>query len=213
MPATSVDGGCEQCLADEVDQGAGRVDREQYAEDLQNRQWLFVQVLQIEQPGPEQFLGCGIVGDQVHGERGLRDPVDGSIVEGDAVEQQKHAEADHDDGQSPIAGDIYSHVVPEQRQCYGGAGIQQEKTETCANHQPDLSGGERFHAPLISRNQNEQVDETEETVLDSYHSGDEAGQSPYDQYGRGQRQMVFDAEPFADEPPDLQAWRRRCAYK
>lgn len=189
-------------MTSEINQDTDRVNREQYAENLQDRQWLFVQALQIEQLDPEQFFGCGIVGDQVHGERGLRDPVDGSIVEGDAVEQQKHAEADHDDGQLPIAGEEYSHVVSEQRQCYGGAGVQ---AETCANHQPDLSGGERFYVPLISRKQNEQVDETEETVLDSYHSGDEAGQSPYDQYGRGQRQMVFDAEPFADEPPDLQA--------
>ena len=81
--------------------------------------------------------------------------------------------------------------MPEQRQCYEGAGVE---TETCANHQPDLSGGERFHVPLISRNQNEQVDETEETVLDSCHSGDEVGQSPYDQHGRGQREVVFAAE-------------------
>ena len=98
MPATPVDGDGEQCLADEVDQGAGRVDREQYAEYLQDRQWLLVQVLQVEQPDPEQFLGGRVVGDEVHGERGLRDPVDGSIVEGDAVEQEEHAEADHDDG-------------------------------------------------------------------------------------------------------------------
>lgn len=152
VSATSVDGDGEQCLADEVDQGAYGVDRQQDAEDLQDREWLLVEVLQAEQPCPEQFLGCGIVGDQVHGERGLRYLVDGSIVEGDAAEQQEHAEADHDDGQLPIAGDIYSHVVPEQRQCYGGAGVQQEKTETCANHQPDLFGGERFHVPLISRN-------------------------------------------------------------
>ena len=67
--------------------------------------------------------------------------------------------------------------MPEQRQCYGGAGVQQEESETCANHQPDLSGGERFHVPLISRNQNEQVDESEEAVVDSHRSGDEAGQS------------------------------------
>lgn len=53
VPATPVDGDGEQCLADEVDQGAGRVDREQYAEYLQDRQWLLVQVLQVEQPGPE----------------------------------------------------------------------------------------------------------------------------------------------------------------
>lgn len=124
----------------------------------------------------------------------MRYLVDGSIVEGDAAEQQEHAEADHDDGQPPIAGDIYSHVVPEQRQCYGGAGVQQEKTEPDAGRQPDLLGGERFHIPLISRNQNEQVDETEETIINFYHSGDEAGQSPYDQHGRGQREVVFAAE-------------------
>lgn len=124
----------------------------------------------------------------------MRDPVDGSIVEGDAVEQEEHAEANHDDGQFPTAGDVYSRVVSEQRQCYGGAGVQQEKTETCANHQPDLSGGERFHVPLISRNQNEQVDESEETIINFYHSGDEAGQSPYDQHGRGQREVVFASE-------------------
>lgn len=151
MSASAVDSSCEQCLADEVDQGACGVAREQYAEDLQDRQWLLIQVLQIEQPDPEQFLGCGIVGDQVHGERGLLDPVDGSIVEGDAAEQQEHAEAHHDDGQFPIAGDGYSRVVPERRQCYGGAGVQQEKAETCANYQPDLSGGERLHMPLVGR--------------------------------------------------------------
>ena len=193
-PATPVDGDGEQCLADEVKQSACGVDRQQDAENLQNRQRLLVEVLQVEQPDPEQFFGCGVVGDQVHGERGLRDSVDGSIVESSTVKQQEHAEADYDDGQPPIAGDIYSHVVPEYRQCYGGAGVQQEKTETCANHQPDLSGGERFHVPLIGSNQNEQVDESEEAVVDSYHSGDEAGQSPYDQHGRGQLEMVFAAE-------------------
>lgn len=70
MSASAVDSGCEQCLADEVDQGACGVDRQQDAENLQNRQRLLVEVLQVEQPCPEQFLGCGIVGDQVHGERG-----------------------------------------------------------------------------------------------------------------------------------------------
>ena len=113
MSASAVDSGCEQCLADEVDQGACGVDRQQDAENLQNRQRLLVEVLQIEQPDPEQFFGCGVVGDQVHGERGLRDSVDGSIVESSTVKQQEHAEADYDDGQPPIAGDIYSHVVPE----------------------------------------------------------------------------------------------------
>lgn len=124
----------------------------------------------------------------------MRDSVDGSIVEGDAAEQQEHAEADHDDGQPPITGDVYSHVVPKQRQCYGDAGVQQEKIEPDAGRQPDLLGGERFHIPLISRNQNEQVDESEETIINFYHSGDETGQSPYDQYDRGQRKVVFAAE-------------------
>lgn len=85
--ATPVDGGGEQCLADEVKQSAYGVDRQQDAENLQNRQWLLVEVLQIEQSDPEQFLGCGVVGDEVHGERGLRDPVDDAAMEGDAVEQ------------------------------------------------------------------------------------------------------------------------------
>lgn len=87
MPATPVDGDGEQCLADEVDQGAGRVDRQQDAEDLQDREWLLVEVLQVEQPYPEQFLGGRVVGDQIHGERGLRYPVDDAAMEGDAVEQ------------------------------------------------------------------------------------------------------------------------------
>lgn len=126
----------------------------------------------------------------------MRDSVDGSIVEGDAAEQQEHAEADHDDGQPPITGDVYSHVVPKQRQCYGDAGVQQEKIEPDAGRQPDLLGGERFHIPLISRNQNEQVDESEETIINFYHSGDETGQSPYDQHGRGQREVVFASERF-----------------
>ena len=86
-PATPVDGDGEQCLADEVDQSAYGVDRQQDAENLQNRQRLLVQVLQIEQLDPEQFLGCGVVGDEVHGERGLRDSVDDAAMEGDAVEQ------------------------------------------------------------------------------------------------------------------------------
>ena len=54
--------------------------------------------MQIEQPDPEQFPGGCVVGDQIHSERGLRYPVDGSIAEGDAVEQQEHAETHHDDG-------------------------------------------------------------------------------------------------------------------
>lgn len=54
-PATPVDGDGGQCLADEAKQGAYGVDRQQDAEDLQDRQWLLVQVLQVEQPDPKQF--------------------------------------------------------------------------------------------------------------------------------------------------------------
>lgn len=116
--------------------------------------------MQVEQSCPEQFLGGRVVGDEVYGERGLCDPVDGPIVEGDAVEQEEHAEADHDDGQPPMAGDEYAHVVPQQGQRCGCGGVEKEEAEPNADHQPDLFGGERFHMPLISRNQNEQVDET-----------------------------------------------------
>lgn len=69
-----------------------------------------------------------------------------------------------------------------------------KQIEPDAGRQPDLLGGERFHIPLISRNQNEQVDESEETIINFYHSGDETGQSPYDQHGRGQREVVFASE-------------------
>ena len=194
MPTPPVDGDGEQCLADEVEQCAGCVDRQQDAEYPQDRQWLLVEVLQVEQSGPEQFLGGGVVGDEVYGERGLRDPVDDAAVEGDAVEQQEHAEAHHDDGQFPVSGDEDSHVVPQQGQRCGCGGVEKEEAESDADHQPDLLGGERLHIPLISRNQNEQVDEPEEAVADSHHSGDEAGQSPYDQHGRGQREVAFAAE-------------------
>lgn len=85
-------------MTSEINQDTDRVNREQYAEDLQDCQWLLVQVLQIEQLDPEQFLGCGVIGDEVYGERGLRDSLDEAVVEGDAVEQQEHAETHHDDG-------------------------------------------------------------------------------------------------------------------
>lgn len=84
--------------------------------------------------------------------------------------------------------------MPQQGQRCGRGGVEKEEAEPDAGHQPDLLGGERFHIPLISRNQNEQVDESEEAVVDSYHFGDEAGQSPYDQHGRGQLEVVFAAE-------------------
>lgn len=161
---------------------------------MQDRQWLLVQVLQVEQPCPEQFFGCGVVGDEVHGERGLRDPVDGTAVEGGAVEQQEHAEAHHDDGRFPTAGDEDSHVVPQQGQRCGRGGIEKEEAEPDAGHQPDLLGGERHHMPLVGGNEDEHVDEAENIVCQRLRSRNEAGQSPDDQHGRGQREVVFAAE-------------------
>ena len=46
-----------------------------------------------------------MVGDQVHGERRLSYAVDEPATEGKPVEQQKHAEAHHDDGQLERSGD------------------------------------------------------------------------------------------------------------
>lgn len=126
--------------------------------------WTSREVLQVEQPCPEQFFGCGVVGDEVHGERGLRDPVDGTAVEGGTVEQQEHAEAHHDDGQFPVSGDEDSHVVPKQRQRCRCGGVEKEEAESDTNHQPDLFGRERFHIPLIGGDKDEHVDETEKIV-------------------------------------------------
>lgn len=53
MSASAVDGDCEQCLADEVEQGADRVDRQQDAEYPQDCPRLLVEVLQVEQSDPE----------------------------------------------------------------------------------------------------------------------------------------------------------------
>ena len=50
--------------------------------------------------------------------------------------------------------------------------------------------------PLVSGDKDEQVDEAEETVADSYHSGDEAGQSPDCQHCYCQCEMVFLAKRF-----------------
>lgn len=88
MSTSPVDGDGEQCLADEIKQSADCVDRQQDAEDQQNRPRLLVEVLQVKQSYPKQFLGGGVVGDEVYGERGLRDPVDDAAVEGDAVEHE-----------------------------------------------------------------------------------------------------------------------------
>lgn len=114
-------------------------------------------------------------------------------MEGDAVEQQEHAETYHDDGQFPTAGDEDSHVVPQQGQRCGRGSIEKEKAEPDAGHQPDLLGGERFHMPFVRGNENKHVDEAENIVCQRLRSRNEAGQSPYDQHGRGQREVVFAA--------------------
>lgn len=48
MSMLPADGDSEQQLADEVDHGAGRVDCQQNAEEPQDREWLLVEVLQVE---------------------------------------------------------------------------------------------------------------------------------------------------------------------
>ena len=159
-----IDGDGEQCLADEIKQSADCVDRQQDAEDQQNRPRLLVEVLQVKQSYPKQFLGGGVVGDEVYGERGLRDPVDGAAVEGDAVEQQKHTEADHDDGQSPRSGDEDAHIMSHQRQRCGCDGVEKEESESDAGQQPYLFGGERLHIPLVRGDEDEHVDEAENVV-------------------------------------------------
>lgn len=153
-----VDGGGEQCLADEIKQGADRVNRKQDAENPQNRKRLLIQILQVEQARPKQLLGSRVVGDQIDGERGLRSPVDDAAVEGHPVEQQEHAETNHDDGQFPIPDDEDVHIMSQQCRRGGSGGVQQEEAESNADHQPNLFGRERFHIPLVGGNQYEQID-------------------------------------------------------
>ena len=157
----------------------------------------------------------------------MSDPVDDAAMEGSTVEQQEHAEAHHDDGQLPTAGDEDSPVVPQQGQRCGCGGVEKEEAEPDAGHQPDLLGGERLHMPLVRGNENEHVDEAENIVRQRLQSGDEAGQSPDCQHYRGQRQMVFAAErlqPLGEEgqqcqedgvgggvPPDACAQRREAS--
>lgn len=115
-------------------------------------------------------------------------------MEGDAVEQQEHAEAHHDDGQFPTAGDEDSHVVPQQGQRCGRGGIEKEETKPDAGYQPDLLSGEWHHMPLVGGNEDEHVDEAENIVCQRLRSRNEAGQSPDGQHGRGQREVIFAAE-------------------
>ena len=84
--------------------------------------------------------------------------------------------------------------MPQQGQRCGRGGIEKEETKPDAGHQPDLLGGERHHMPLVGGNEDEHVDEAENIVCQRLRSRNEAGQSPDDQHGRGQRKVVFAAE-------------------
>lgn len=84
--------------------------------------------------------------------------------------------------------------MPQQGQRCGRGGVEKEETKPDAGHQPDLLGGERHHMPLVGGNEDEHVDEAENIVCQRLRSRNEAGQSPYDQHGRGQREVAFAAE-------------------
>lgn len=84
--------------------------------------------------------------------------------------------------------------MPQQGQRCGRGGIEKEEAKPDAGHQPDLLGGERHHMPLVGGNENEHVDEAENIVCQRLQSGNETLQSPDDQHGRGQREVVFAAE-------------------
>ena len=84
--------------------------------------------------------------------------------------------------------------MPQQGQRCGRGGIEKEEAEPDAGHQPDLLGGERHHMLLVGGNEDEHVDEAENIVCQRLRSRNEAGQSPDDQHGRGQREVAFAAE-------------------
>ena len=84
---------------------------------------MLIQILQVEQACPKQLLGSRVVGDRIDGERGLRNPVDGTAVEGHSVEQQKHAETNHYDGQFPIPDDEDIHIMSQQCRRNGSGGV------------------------------------------------------------------------------------------
>lgn len=151
VSVSPADGDGEQCLADEAEQGADCVGHHQDAQDLQNRHRLLVEVLQVEQSSPEQFLGCDVIGDEVYGECGLRDAVDDTAMEGDAVEQRKHAEADHHHGELPISSDKDSFVDAEQSQNGRDSCVEQDESYAGKRKNPCLFGRQRAQMPLVRR--------------------------------------------------------------
>lgn len=86
--------------------------------------------------------------------------------------------------------------MPHQGQHCGCGGVEKEESESDAGYQPYLLGSERLYIPLVRGDEDEQVNEAEETVADSYHSGNEAGQSPDSQHCYCQCEMVFLAKRF-----------------
>lgn len=83
----AVYGHCKQSLTHEVNQSAGKIDRQQDAEDLQNGERLLIKVLQYEQVLPKQCSRGGMIGNQVNRECGLGYAVDDPAAEGKPVEQ------------------------------------------------------------------------------------------------------------------------------
>lgn len=90
--------------------------------------------------------------------------VDDPIVEGKPVEQQKHTKSHHDDGQPERSGDEDALIDSEQRQHDGSARVQEEESQTDSRHQPDLFKRERFHIPLVCRDEDKQIDEAEHVI-------------------------------------------------
>lgn len=86
----------------------------------------------------------------------MSDSIDDVAVEGNAVEQQEHAEADHDDGQSSQSGDEDAHIMLCQGQHYR-CGCRERGAD--AGCQLYLLGDERSLLPLVRGNQNERIDE------------------------------------------------------
>lgn len=101
MSTSPVDGDGEQCLADEIKQSADCVDRQQDAEDQQNRPRLLVEVLQVKQSYPKQFLGGGVGGGV---------PPQSHAQWRDALHHEFHAEV------GPVEHEVERHEdeAPEQ---------------------------------------------------------------------------------------------------
>lgn len=95
-----------------------------------------------------------MVSDEIYGKCGLRDTVNDAVVEGDSIEQQEHAETNHDDGKFPVSNDKDVHIMSQQGCRIGNTCIQKEAAEPEQNHQPGLHECERFQVPLVGGDEN-----------------------------------------------------------